>query len=75
MILATKSGWLISVEKVAESKNTVTIKERGETKPPYKVSKYDPDQKLFDSVDEARAWIDDHLKAVQNAEPHYENPL
>lgn len=60
MILATKSGWLIAVEKVSETKQTVTIKERGETKAPYRVAKKDPDRKLFDSVYLASAWIDNH---------------
>lgn len=60
MILATKTGWLIVVEKVVETKHTITVKERGESKPPYKISKKDPDRKLFSNVDEASAWIENH---------------
>lgn len=60
MILATRSGWLISVEKVAETKHTITVKERGDLEPPYKISKKDLDQKLFSNVDEASTWIDNH---------------
>lgn len=60
MILATRSGWLIAVDKLSETAHTVTLQDRGEVVAPYTVLKNDPDQKLFDNTDEASAWIDDH---------------
>lgn len=60
MILATRSGWLIAVDKLSETTHTVTIQDRGEVTAPYTISKNDHDQKLFDNTAQASAWIDNH---------------
>lgn len=60
MILATRSGWLISVDKLSETAHAVTIQDRNEGTAPYTISKNDHDQKLFDDIVQACAWIDNH---------------
>lgn len=60
MILATSSGWLISVYKLSETDHTVTIQDRHERTAPYTISKNDHDQKLFNDAVQASAWIDNH---------------
>lgn len=60
MILATSSGWLISVDKLSETDHTVTIQDRHERTAPYTISKSDHNRKLFNDVVQANEWIDNH---------------
>lgn len=67
MILATKSGWLIAVQLVRETPKAHIVKATDEWKE-RRIPKDDPNQKLFDSVDDAMRWQGEefaHLFEVQ----------
>lgn len=56
MILATKTGWLISVDLVRETDKAFIVKARDEKKE-RRVSKDDERQKLFHNVAQAEIWM------------------
>lgn len=55
MILATKSGWLIAVDVVRETRKATIVKARDE-KRERRIPKDSEQQKLFSGVDEAMTW-------------------
>lgn len=55
MILATQTGWLIAVDLIRETPKAQIVKASDE-KRERRVSRTDPKQKLFDSVDDALRW-------------------
>ncbi len=56
MILATKSGWLISCELVRETPKAAYVKARDENKE-RRIPKNSETSKLFDCVKKAEKWI------------------
>lgn len=61
MILATKSGWLISCKVLRETKRAHIVKYIDDSRE-RRIPKGAKDRKLFDSVDSAEEWILEKIK-------------
>jgi hypothetical protein len=59
MILATKSGWLISVKVIRETPKGYVIRDCEKGARERRISKSDLSRKLFESTDEALEWMEE----------------